>query len=372
MLKSLFLAASTQAIAVACSVSTCQGDESLHLLQTYVRVMRGGRSSVPARETIVPQFAKCLDGQSQVDDPHAIHVVWSSDLGQVEGLMASISSAIEATRSPLVAHVLVQGRLEADFQMKLGLAPGCRSALLAGRVPLRLHEIDDELVLRARPKMPFWLLKQRGALDSVENYARFYMHRLIHNTKVVIYLDTDTIVQADLAKLRQQFVASNRTIGFAARRRHQTMSNFLVRSNPCKFANASMWERLLNMPAYNAGVYIVDLERWAERGMAARIEGLVVRHNACGGKLWKGGSQPPLSLALYTADDGAAQDFAVLDQGWNVGDLGWRTGLYTVELHEAKILHWNGKRKPWAPNGNYHDLWQPHRLRFDALLHAFV
>mmetsp|Transcript_100630 Transcript_100630/g.290670 ORF Transcript_100630/g.290670 Transcript_100630/m.290670 type:complete len:413 (+) Transcript_100630:28-1266(+) len=371
MMKLLCRAALLGVSAATCDYGeVCESGESLNLLQTYVRVVRGERHTGAKGRGEAADVAECLDGREIITDPAAVHAVWASNYGQAEGLKASIASAIDATSVPLVAHILVQKTLEADFQRFLGLAPGCRNARLGGRATLRLHEIDDALVARARPTMPAWVLRTRGQLDAIENYARFYMHKLIPGLKVAVYLDADTIIQSDLAQLREEFIASNRTIGFASRRRLHTMSKFLVRSHPCNFSTPEKWKKLLDMPAYNVGVYVVDVERWARLHLSERIEGIVRRHNACGGNLWRGGSQPPLLMALYIAKDGLAQDFHVFDAAWNVADLGWRTGLFHGELDSAKILHWNGRGKPWGPSGNYSPRWRPHRERYDILLRA--
>eukprot|EP00929_Paragymnodinium_shiwhaense_P043965 TRINITY_DN22566_c0_g1_i1.p1 TRINITY_DN22566_c0_g1~~TRINITY_DN22566_c0_g1_i1.p1 ORF type:complete len:900 (-),score=234.15 TRINITY_DN22566_c0_g1_i1:572-3271(-) len=323
----------------------------------------------------------CNDVHPNADNPEMLHIAYASDLSQVEGVQASVASVVSATTSPdaLTVHILVQSRLAKGFKRAFGLRPECQGIVTVSGVLIKVHEIEPQLIEKAVAKVSPSVKKTRGAIDTLENFARFYMHEVLEKT-VVIYLDADTIVQADLGILRRQLLASGKTIGLV-QRKGVLMSEFLRKPTGCNLANmqktetAKMlhrnWKTLLKMPAYNVGVYAVNLERWAENNVAEKVAEHVTLHNECKGTLWLGGSQPPLLLAFMNIPPGQEKDYIMFDSDWNVGDLGWRTNLKPKNLRDKYILHWNGNEKPWKKNGLYRDLWRPHREAFSSLLSPF-
>merc|ERR1712203_27078 len=125
--------------------------------------------------------------------------------------------------------------------------------------------------------------------------------------------------------------------------------------------------RSMNRHMYNVGVFVVNLRKWKERSVTERIERLIVQQNQCEGRLWLGGSQPPLLLAFFNQTSKGETDYIVLDAAWNTLDLGWRTTLKESVLTSAPVLHWNGLRKPWLDDGLYKHFWQPHATRFVSM-----
>lgn len=313
---------------------------------------------------------ECTDVHPNADSPNMLHVVYASDPKQGEGLQASVASVIASTANPdaLTVHILVQTQYSKEFKDHFGIRPECQGSVTVTGVLVKVHELDEQLLGRAVAKVPSNVVKARGRIDTVENFARFYMHLFLENT-VVVYLDADTIVQADLAILRKQLLNSGRTIGFV-KRDGVKMEKFLLKEKNCVSGLTNI-KKLMNMPAYNVGVFAVNLQRWKDLQIAERVEDLVQRHNACGGRLWVGGSQPPLLLAFLSRPVGAPEDFIVFDKGWNTGDLGWRADLDERALRTTNVLHWNGKQKPWKKKGLYQSLWLPHQEKFKELLRPF-
>ena len=62
----------------------------------------------------------------------------------------------------------------------------------------------------------------------------------------------------------------------------------------------------------------------------------------------------------------------VFDATWNTADLGWRENMPVENLVSKFVLHWNGKRKAWNPDGLYKEIWQPHCDRFSDFLRTPV
>jgi len=315
----------------------------------------------------------CHDTHPNADSPDMLHVVFASDENQVEGVQASVASVVSATASPeeLTIHIIVQGQSLSTFKARFGIRPDCHATVSVTGVLIKVHAVDGQLIEKAVAKVSSNLRKERGAIDTPENFARFYMH-LILERAVVIYLDADTIVQADLAELRKQLLASGKTIGFVSRENEVKMDKFLRKPKGCSAQLGASWKTLMSLQAYNVGVFAVNLQRWKDQRVVERVEELVRQHNRCGGKLWVGGSQPPLLLAFLNLKQGEDKDYIVFPPEWNYGDLGWRTTMSASKLKSKKVLHWNGNKKPWNPDGLYTELWQPHFQRFDSLLKPYA
>ncbi|CAK9029795.1 unnamed protein product [Durusdinium trenchii] len=314
----------------------------------------------------------CHDTHPNADSPDMLHVVFASDANQAEGVQASVASVVSSTASPdeLTIHIIVQAQSLNDFKMRFGIRPECQATVSVTGVLIKVHAVDGRLIEKSVAKVSSNLRKERGAIDTPENFARFYMH-LILERAVVIYLDADTIVQADLAELRKQLLASGKTIGFVSRESEVKMDKFLKKPKGCSAQLGASWKKLIALQAFNVGVFAVNLQRWKEQHVAERVEELVTQHNRCGGQLWVGGSQPPLLLAFLNLKQGEEKDYIVFPAEWNYGDLGWRKGISASKLQSKKVLHWNGNRKPWKTEGLYKEMWLPHRQRFDSLLKPY-
>ncbi|CAE7195994.1 GATL10 [Symbiodinium pilosum] len=314
----------------------------------------------------------CQDTHPNADSPDMLHVVFASDENQVEGVQASVASVVSATASPeeLTIHIIVQAQSLNTFKERFGIRPDCQATVSVTGVLIKVHSVQGQLIEKAVAKVSSNLRKERGAIDTPENFARFYMH-LILERAVVIYLDADTIVQADLAELRKQLLASGKTIGFVARENEVRMDKFLRKPKGCSAQLGASWKTLMSLQAYNVGVFAVNLQRWKDQHVVERVEELVTQHNRCGGNLWVGGSQPPLLLAFLNLKQGEEKDYIVFPAEWNYGDLGWRKTMSAAKLQTKKVLHWNGNKKPWDEDGLYKEMWLPHRQRFDSLLKPY-
>eukprot|EP00434_Breviolum_minutum_P032025 symbB.v1.2.028321.t1/scaffold2879.1/size76250/3 len=306
---------------------------------------------------------ECHDTHPNADSPDMLHVVYASGANYLEGVQASVASVVSSTPSPdeLTVHIITQAQSLNDFKMRFGIRPECRATLSATGALIKVHAVDEKLIGKAK------VSDSRQELGAPENLARFYMH-LILEPAVVIYLDPDTIVQADLAQLRNQLLASGKTIGFVARETRVNMDICLKRPNGCRRYLGASYNKLIRLPCYNVGVFAVNLQRWRDQHVVERIEELVEQQNRCGGELWAGASQVPLLLAFLNPKKGRKKDYIVVPAEWDSTDLGWREGINVSKLPSKKVLHWTGRLKPWTPDGLYKEIWLPHRQRFDSLL----
>lgn len=318
-------------------------------------------------------------GKAPHNGSDLVHVAYAPDKKQASAVKASIASVATAAAAPerLVVHLLVESSTIADFREYFGLRAGCKQLLLTTGTRVKMHKVDAELVKRSMATVPESVQKVRGRLDSPLNFMRFYLHEVLRehvvgSSPVVVYLDTDVILQGDVAELAAALAASGKTAAFARRPSVRTVPPARLLGKPplqkpeCA-ARAKRWPKLLEGHTYNVGVFAMNLKRWEEKQLTLRVEGLVKDHNNCDGKLWVGGSQPPMLLALLE-DGNEGHDFIELDATWNLGDLGWKTDIKKQKLASARVLHWTGPKKPWKDDGLYTHLWRPHLKRWGDLL----
>lgn len=182
------------------------------------------------------------------------------------------------------------------------------------------------------------------------NFARNFMDDLLlpWGVRRAIYLDVDTIVQGNLGELWDVQFKNGRYFGAVQ----------------CCYLHMSFWfdfgvdvvkRTMTPHDCYiNAGVYIVDLDKYQEQRTQERIATLIVQHQKS--HIWKlGVHQSSFILALYNYTQ-------PIDAKWNLLQLGWNQALQSEKLKEANILHWNGQKKPWKPDGLYKDRWRPYAI----------
>mmetsp|Transcript_146413 Transcript_146413/g.467741 ORF Transcript_146413/g.467741 Transcript_146413/m.467741 type:complete len:148 (+) Transcript_146413:866-1309(+) len=86
-------------------------------------------------------------------------------------------------------------------------------------------------------------------------------------------------------------------------------------------------------PIFNAGVFMVDLDRWRTQGVAKKCEAWLGQLAG----LDTDTIQLPMNLVFHGLYDH-------LDWKWNV-DLTQHT--FGARLRQARVLHWVGRSKPW-------------------------
>ncbi|CAE7619659.1 GATL4 [Symbiodinium natans] len=292
-----------------------------------------------------------------------IHVVYSADGDVVPGLKASIASCIASATSPheLVIHIMVQSKHLARLRRELDIKTA-RRVTSSGAV-ITLHEIPVQIVEADRGILQTRIRQERGELDDPEVYARIYMDRIIPQIDVAVWLDADTIVQKDVKELHSRLRQSGKTIGFV-HRSTKLFPDFLT--GKCTTTLDISWNKLKNLTAYNTGVFAVNLRRWTAVKAAARIDKLVRLQNSCPGGLWKGGSQPPLTLSFQLHKHNEADDYILFEKEWNA--LGFGLNDKSKEdVGQLHILHWNGMQKPWKSNGYNKALWEPYYRQYAHL-----
>lgn len=99
-------------------------------------------------------------------------------------------------------------------------------------------------------------------------------------------------------------------------------------------------------PALNAGVFILNIEKYKKDKTLRRNIRFLIELNS-GGELLRYNDQSILNFAFYGKVDW-------IDRRWNRMDYGWHNKKdaerVAKEFVDAKIVHYNGWRKPWSFN----------------------
>ncbi|XP_078531070.1 glycosyltransferase 8 domain-containing protein 2 isoform X1 [Lissotriton helveticus] len=197
------------------------------------------------------------------------------------------------------------------------------------------------------------------------NFVRFYLPLLISDHEKVIYLDDDIIVQGDINELYQTRISpnciaafsddcdlqstnemiksagmQNTYMGFLDYRR-ETVRNLRISPSTCTF---------------NPGVMVANMTEWKRLRVTKQLEKWMLKNveeNLYSSTLGGGVATPPMLIVFYGKH-------SVIPPLWHVRHMGWSPSeKYSTDLLEkAKLLHWNGKYKPWNYPSVHTELWE--------------
>lgn len=301
------------------------------------------------RQLIRRDAAESLGTMATAPGQEAINVVYGVDWGpgQVTMLLSSMASLTKGLSAPWrsTVHIIVPSNMMENMRAVIG----CFHREV-GRHPAAPAVVLHEM-LELPPSIRHYMSQMRRApqdrVDLIRPtcFARLYLdHYLPEGNKRALWLDVDTIVQGDIGALfslpMQHSVA-------AVRKFNRTMFTYLNTTMGLEHAMALPNAR--NKILFNAGVLLIDLDRWRTEQVARKLEDIAAT--------WKvpHGSADQLLLNMHFQGN-----FDILDTRWNIGVMYQNDS--TSQLNAAKILHWNGHRKPWYNHSQEHyDLW----ARFD-------
>jgi len=367
-----------------------------------------GAGEAATREVVPTANGSGGCGALAVDPP--VHIMYSSDSKEYQAMLASLYSALRNSKQPgrlrfqlvvpshLDKSVLCGKLVEVTSKARrrwcpLGDAPSylpegvqveeCKvstsrrqrraqpatnrtevaplvSSCMCGSEQFHIVSFDGEVfadklsVIQASLmsyKSPDGQVRQE--LKSDINFARNFADALLlpYGVRQMVYLDVDTIVQGDLVELMDGLsFTDSRWFAASPNCAHRMESWY-------DFKSVVVRRTMRRRHCYiNAGVYVVDLSRYALAGIQERIVQLVASHMRR--QIWmQGMHQPSFILALY--------NYSIpLDHRWNTAGLGWMPDMEERELQRASVLHWTGSHKPWHCDGYYHNLWEPYAVTF--------
>ena len=158
-------------------------------------------------------------------------------------------------------------------------------------------------------------------------YYRLFIPDLLPDIDKAIYLDSDILVEADLAKLWESNTSDCYLLAALARK------NIIKRRT---IAVCPELEPYLEHEYFNAGVMVMNLARMREDGIFAKAIDFARKYPEC----------------IRAADQDLLN--AVCVGGWNKIDSCWNWLVKSKDKHKYhfrpnSILHFVGDRKPWRP-----------------------
>jgi len=186
-------------------------------------------------------------------------------------------------------------------------------------------------------------------LSRVRVHDVEHQSEMVLTVNVILYLDVDVIVKADLHDLFQEFYSSGKIV--AAVPRLNPLSTYLHIWDTDRLQR---WLPGFTTPSFNAGMMMFNLKTWRELGFSDIFNELFNHFITRDARPWRHGSQPPLLLEFASSPD----LIHFLDSSYNVDGLGHtcQSSLYDKadcegdlkkRIESAKILHWTGPQKPW-------------------------
>ncbi|CAI5464173.1 unnamed protein product [Closterium sp. Yama58-4] len=207
----------------------------------------------------------------------------------------------------------------------------------------------------------------RKELVSIFNFLPFYLPQMAPQFRRIVYLDADIVVVGDIGELADVDM-EGRPVA-AVQDCMQTFKTYFdfdqlvtiqARNDPSKpWMPSGPFDKTTCV--FNRGVLLMDVQRWLQSNISGAIEWWMAEFSRAPNPLYKFGmSQPPFLLTIYDR-------YKKLDRIWNTRGLGRdrfgekeRDYLATIGLgrppkrpfvsfwaDSAKILHFNGKFKPW-------------------------
>ncbi|KAK7501817.1 hypothetical protein BaRGS_00006903 [Batillaria attramentaria] len=273
-----------------------------------------------------------------------VHVVITSDGNTVGGMLTLINSIVSNTEATVMFHLVTDQETKDHLQTWL--------------MKTKLQKINYEIKVFPTE----WVegkIKVRGGreeLASPMNYARYYLPRLFPNIKGrVVFIDDDCIVQDDIAQLYSMKIQPGHLAAFS--------EDCIGMSRRITFMQNKHFKELNIQPttcSFNTGVFVTDLSDWRKHNITQQLEHWLVlntREELYGNERGGGGSQPPMMLVFYNK-------YTPIDQQWHVHFLGWtvRSSYARQYIKSAKLLHWNGRFKPWLRTAPFQEFWDKYFL----------
>ena len=226
---------------------------------------------------------------------------------------------------------------------------------------------------------PQQLGKGRHTVDASDpatalNLARFHLPSLLpsHVSKV-LYIDTDTLVLADVVPLVEAAFVGERQTKHALAvvpRAKPLLETLNVTEQYLSSVGLSGVGRGATM-CFNAGVMILNLDVWRASQLTPKLLSLSARLTASGFAGLPGMSTPvdsqsvlnlffqnattsfsssnPQHRRIHIHRGSADGGITYLPTAWNIDGLGWKLNRLPAEsLCTARVLHWSGGAKPWT------------------------
>ncbi|XP_064611122.1 glycosyltransferase 8 domain-containing protein 1-like [Liolophura sinensis] len=293
--------------------------------------------------------------QNATTGSELVHVVVASDENTVGGMIALIHSIQRNSKHQVIFH-LITSKANVDH-VKSWIDGTELKRIIYNVIEFPSEWVEGKIKIRGG----------RVELASPLNYARFYLPRLLPNVKGrIVYIDDDCIVQGDIyelftMKLKPGHIAAFSDDCHSGAKRVTGMQNKFIDYIDFKNEHVKNMKIAPSTCSFNTGVFVTDLSLWGKHNITSQLEywlSLNVKEEVYGNERGGGGSQPPMMLVFH-------DKYSKIDPSWHVRYLGWTAGTsYSAKFIEsAKLLHWNGRFKPWGRASQHTKVWDRYFIK---------
>jgi len=268
-----------------------------------------------------------IDVRGEVVKPshEPIHLVYASDDPSIAGVEASIRSVMCHASEPVIFHYIGDSPLESLPEVNYyNLTKVAKKYYLEEFTnPHERHEANVQ-----------------GLNTNLANYARFVIHELLPDQSKALWVDVDTVIRCDIVPMVRNALSESP---------HVIAAVPSARIGPKGFKN-SLKKKLKIKRGFNAGVYVVDLDRWRSQNVTKQVRKWTLENRKK--RLYKLGSQAPMTLVFH-------DNFEYMSPKWNTKVSHVDNPDKRDDAENACLLHWSGPNKPWHKDGIHKDLWVP-------------
>ncbi|KAM4748834.1 glycosyltransferase 8 domain-containing protein 2 [Rhinophrynus dorsalis] len=197
------------------------------------------------------------------------------------------------------------------------------------------------------------------------NFVRFYLPLLIQDHEKVIYLDDDIIVLGDIQELYDTKISRGHVAAFSEDCDLPSIQEMVhkvgIQNTYMGFLDyrKKTIQKLGISPStcsFNPGVFVANMSEWRQQHITKKLEKWMkknVEENLYSSTVGGGVATPPMLIVFH-------EKYSPITPYWHIRHLGWSPDDQISEniLKEAKLLHWNGRYKPWQHPNPHAKLWE--------------
>ncbi|XP_063965135.1 glycosyltransferase 8 domain-containing protein 1-like [Lytechinus pictus] len=279
-----------------------------------------------------------------------INVLICSDATTLGGMVAAMNSIYLNTKAHIKFYLVVD-------QDSLDHLSKWLSQSSLRKLDYYIKVFDESWV-----KDKIVLKDKRNELGSPLNYARLYFPKIFPDLKGrVIFVDSDTITQGDIEELNSIDIKPGHVVAFsddcsAVTSRYGVIMNRYA--SYLNFGNEKLQGLGINPMecSFNPGVFVANVDEWRKQNITAKLDYWVTvnsKEDVYGSQRGGGHSGPPMMIVFY-------MKYSPIPPEWHIRHLGVTTGARYSDtfLKAAKLLHWNGRFKPWGHNSQHTLVWE--------------
>ncbi|KAM9311619.1 glycosyltransferase 8 domain-containing protein 2-like [Gastrophryne carolinensis] len=301
----------------------------------------------------VPTVPKEEDSEAEVEDEGVIPVVIPAPTGRLGGTIALINSIYTNTNANVLFYII-------GLKNNLVHVRNWIKGTHLTNIRFKIVEFNP-MVLKGkiRPDSAF------PELLLPLNFVRFYLPLLIKEHEKVIYLDDDIIVLGDIEELYKTKITRGHVAAFSDDCSLPLLQDIAmkigIQSNFIGFLDyrKEAIQKLGISPStcsFNPGVMVANMTEWRQQHITKKLEKwmmLNVEENLYSTNIGGGVATPPMLIVFH-------KKYSPIAPSWHIRHLGWSPDdqLSPSMLQQAKLLHWNGRHKPWQFPSSHSNIWE--------------